>query len=478
MTHHIYNIKNVFASLLIAATLCSCSDFLNQESQDEVIVHSVSDFSELLLGSGYPKPIGSASLYAAMWVLDDDYQLSDNSMYDDEDYVGATGAFALYTWQPNMWQDANLSATYFTDPYSATYERIMGVNAVLDGIDDATGSAIERDQVKAEALALRGYYYYMLVNLFAEPYCVNSAALGVPLKLTANTETNGRPRATVRQVYDQILEDLTGAAELFSKYEKRRGSYRINLPAVEILLTRVYLQMERWEDVVDAATFAIETGGAVTNYSSFTTYGSIASYDFSEVEWLYGNGLRPCTLSGMVASAELVSLFANNDKRKTKWIQSGYNNVHKHRLYNNKRTPTNTIRTSEAYVARAEANARLGNLTDALEDYNYLSSKRIASYSYKTLDDIGEDNLLNEILNERRRELCFDEVRWFDLRRLGMPEITHRYKVRKSNEWQTFTLNERDPLYTLPLPNEAILQNNQLTQNSSALQPLRVPSAN
>ena len=35
-----------------------CSDFLNEESQDEVIVHTVKDYSELLLGAGYPEPYG------------------------------------------------------------------------------------------------------------------------------------------------------------------------------------------------------------------------------------------------------------------------------------------------------------------------------------------------------------------------------------------------------------------------------------
>lgn len=477
MKNIIYTIQNTALLLIAGAFFCACSDFLSQQSQDEVIVHSVNDYSELLLGNAYPKPQGSAALYSTLFLLDDDYKLNETSMSDDEDYSGATGAFAIYTWQPNMWQDANLSSTYYVNPYSATYERIMGVNAVLDGIEEATGSEEERDQVKAEALALRGYYYFMLVNIFSEPYSVNPQSPGVPLKLTANTEINGRPRGTVAQVYEQILNDFNTAATLFAKYEKRRGSYRINLPAMEVLLTRVYLQMERWQDVVDAANLAIETGGVVSNYSSFSTFASIATYDLTEVEWLYGNGLRPCTLPGMGASSELVSLYSVNDKRKVRWFQGTSYNVHKHRLYDNKRTPTNAIRISEAYIARAEANARLGNVDEALDDYNYLASMRISPYTPRTINGIGgEERLLPEILNERRRELCFDEVRWFDLRRLGMPSITHRYKARKSADWQTFVLAERDPLYTLPLPNEVMLQNSELKQNESAYRPQRVPS--
>lgn len=81
--------------------------------------------------------------------------------------------------------------------------------------------------------------------------------------------------------------------------------------------------------------------------------------------------------------------------------------------------------------------------------------------------------LLKEIREERRLELCFDEVRWFDLRRYGMPSISHLYKVRKSASWQTYTLNEKDPLYTLPLPSDVMNENSALQQNESAKEPLR-----
>ena len=169
--------------------------------------------------------------------------------------------------------------------------QFMGVNAVLDGIDEAIGEVEERDQVKAEALALRGYYYFMLVNLYGEPYNYNKQALGVPLKLTADMETNGTARSTVEEVYKQIVSDLKAASDLFEKYPKRRGSYRINLPTTNILLSRVYLHMELWDDAIAAATKAIENGGVLTNYVNLESSSTcISSYNYSEVEWVYGNG--------------------------------------------------------------------------------------------------------------------------------------------------------------------------------------------
>lgn len=455
----------------IAALLgcCACSDFLNEESADEVIVKTVSDYSELLLGSGYPSPTGK--LYNILYLLDDDYMLNERAMYNDEDYQSAISVFPFYTWQPDMWENQNVNKSYYDDSYSMTYERIVGVNAVLDGIDEAIGEEEEREQVKAEALALRGYYYFMLVNLYAKPYNVDKEGLGVPLKLTADIETTGQPRNSVAEVYRQITEDMESASALFEKYAKRRGSFRINLPSVNILLCRAYLQMEEWDKVIACATKAIESGNPLTNYTNLPAKnGTFSNYDYSEVEWLYGNGFTSCSLPGLKASDELLALYAQNgdDTRPALWFYNG--NVYKKRL-GSKRTPTNAIRMSEAYLSRAEAYAKKNDVQKAAADLNHLRMNRYRNYAGESFADATL--LMDEIRKERRLELCYDDVRWFDLRRYGMPSITHLYKVRQNAAWQRFTLQEKDPLYTLPIPNEVINENVALKQNESANQPAR-----
>lgn len=463
--------KSYIYALAALLAFSSCSDFLNETSQDEVIVKDASDFSELLLGSGYPSP--TSKLYTPLYLLDDDYMLNENAMSDDEDYTSALSAYPFHTWQSDMWQNTNVDQSYYGDMYAKTYELIMGVNAVLDGIDEANGETKSKDLVKAEALALRGYYYYMLVNIFGKPYNNDKTSLGVPLKLTANLETNGIARSTVEQVYQQILGDMNTSAALFAKYPKTRGDFRVNLPSVDILMTRAYLQMEDWDNVIKMASDAIENGNPLTNYVSLPAkYKSFSTYDYSEVEWLYGNGYSTCSLPGIRPSTDLWSQYADNDTRKKLWFYaSGKNlNVFKKRLLS-KRTPTNAIRMSEAWLARAEAYAMKGDLAKASADLNHLRENRYTDYS--PVDFSDQEELVAEIRKERRLELCYDEVRWFDLRRYGMPSIQHLYKARKSANWVTYTLNEKDPLYTLPIPNADIQQNGKLEQNESAKAPVR-----
>lgn len=460
-------------------TASSCSNFLDQESSDEVIVTTVADYSELLLGSGYPSP--TSSLYTLLYALDDDMGLVE-SQVSDYSATSVEGLFPFYTWQPNMWTNPASATGTYTDCYESTYERIKGVNAVLDGIDEAVGDQEELEQVKAEALALRGYYYYMLVNIFSEPYSYNKESAGVPLKLTANLETSGRPRGTVAEVYDQIISDLNESAALFAKYTKRRGTYRINRPAVEILLCRVYLQMEEWQKVVDAATEAIKEGGEISDYTTLSGSDCISKYDYTEVEWVFGNGNTPSRLTAMGVSADLGKLLTSNDKRTSFWFYysswTGSWTIYKHRMSypsGTARMPTNSVRMSEAWLSRAEAYAQLGQTASAQADLKELQTKR-----YTDLDAqesaTASLTLLEKIRQERRVELCFDEVRWFDLRRYGMPRIEHAYKATEGATMQTYVLQEKDPLYTIPIPADDVAANGNIQQNASASQPSRTPS--
>lgn len=68
---------------------------------------------------------------------------------------------------------------------------------------------------------------------------------------------------------------------------------------------------------------------------------------------------------------------------------------------------------------RAEAYAQILKLTEALSDLNKLRRNRIVDY--EDVNILDQALLIDEIRLERRRELCFDEHRWFDLRRYGMP---------------------------------------------------------
>ena len=466
----------LFILILVASLgMSGCSNFLKESSQDEVIPETVYDYSELILNY-----MGYSNIWQMLFVLSDETQLRSDVFDYGDDYSYSMEVEGVFTWQPDMWE----TETRINSAYADTYSFIMGVNAILDGIDEARGDQETRDRVKAEALGLRGFYYFFLVNLFGEPYNYNKEAIGVPLKLTAGLVENGMKRNTVEEVYKQIVEDLETSSELFNQLPKTRGDYRINSTTVDIILSRVYLFMERYDDAITAANRAIASAEGLTDYTKlaedaeFTMY----SYDNSEVEWVYGDAGEVYDGSILAPSSSLMECFTGkSDRRELFWF-SGYDweteeMVYDETIYkisNYGTTPTNTIRISEAYLNRAEAYV-LSEQADknalALADLNELRRNRIVDYEDVNITD--EAQLLDEIRTERYAELSFEGHRWFDLRRYGMPSIKHDYKQYGKDAWMTYTLKEKDPLYTLPIPSTAIKNNIQLEQNASAYEPKR-----
>ena len=196
------------------------------------------------------------------------------------------------------------------------------------------------------------------------------------------------------------------------------------------------------------------------------------------------------------ASSDLVSLYLDNDLRKTKSLvsevyldQSTYKGVatgaylpfgkfaiSKSRydvpsvvMTSGQGYFAHAFRLSEAYLNLAEASVLRededGTIT-ALKALNDLREKRFENYA--PLSGLTGDALLAKVREERRMELCFEGFRWFDLRRYGMPSITHDWKVSNGNggkDMTRYVLQEKDPFYTLPIPEYIMEMNRALTQN-------------
>lgn len=465
----------------------ACSDFLKEESQSEVIPETASDFSELLLGTGYPTTSAKGGPnFSFVAMMDDDcsfflnYINWDGSLDYFVESSTAVTDFPIYTWQPSLADYdgyGNVINEYPSSTvYAQFYERILGCNAVLDYIDEAVGSQEEIDRVKAEALAVRALLYFQLVNIYGEPYNYNKEALGVPARLTADLSDDPMARATVQYIYEEIIvKDLMEAARLMDPLEIIRENYRVNQPAIHILLSRVYLYMERYQECIQEVENAIKQGAVLLDMvnslgtiGSGTTYHPI-SYDNPEVEWLFG----ACVIPGAnydafnpATSDEFQALWdKENDKRYLAFdLKTNSSNM----VYIDKPTSNydlgQSVRTAEAYLNRMEAYALSGEEQLALSELNAFRKKRIVGYSDQNYS--GEE-LLAQIRLERRKELCYEGHRWFDLRRYGMPEIKHQYKYEKGGALYEFVLKEKDPMYTVPFPNSLFEKNSLLIQNDS-----------
>lgn len=130
----------------------------------------------------------------------------------------------------------NASEPMVRSIYSGLFLGVTRSNLLIENVDNNPKIDVNlRNKLKGEALFLRAQYNFMLVQMFG----------GVPLMVkNANSpETVHVPRASVQEMYDQIIEDLLIAEEYVSDIKTLGYGGRVNKSAVRGYLARVYLHM-------------------------------------------------------------------------------------------------------------------------------------------------------------------------------------------------------------------------------------------
>ena len=486
-----------------ALALSGCNDFLEPSSSDEYVPENATSLDEMLVGEAYTDPQANEHLFFFHNALDDDITMArENVGFNPTQPLQESVYYSVYTLQPDIF--TRMEEAYMYDwMWNAYYSKILGANAALDYVDEVTDTEEMKDYVRAQALGLRAFYYFNLVNLFGAPFTADANAPGVPLKLSSHLSTSPMPRATVGEVYRQILADFTTSADLFRRLPANRQyseNYRINLPTVLMLKARACLFMEDWGQ-------AIACADSVLDFPQFelydlTTFVPTAStpkphysdYDNGESMWHYGCTTDLCQFASVTgypaenmsntrymfnASDELLATYEEGDLRKDLYIFDEYyrttqlpNKKAMGKLLCNESQQVLSgtgfalsVRLSEAYLTLAEAHAELGHTAEALECLNRLRAKRIANC--RPLVGLEGEELVRFVHNERRREFCFEGMRWFDLRRWGMEGFTKQWRTY-DNEAVNYVIRDNDPAFTLPIPQEMIDRNPALSQNPLA----------
>lgn len=212
--------------LLASMTLNSCQDFLETTPTDFLAPETYYETEAQLnfarasvyhtLGAG--QLYGSYANYLLGWMADEGYM--------NRSTLNSAPVYYAYT----------SSETYSSAYWTNLYNGINRANVLLANLDKNPGIDQQyRDQIRGEVLFLRGYYYFLLVQYYG----------GVPLKLspTNSVAEVDIPRASIREVYDQILQDMTAAEALVPGIRELGFGGRVSKSAVRGILARVNLHM-------------------------------------------------------------------------------------------------------------------------------------------------------------------------------------------------------------------------------------------
>ncbi len=352
----------------------------------------------------------------------------------------------------------NASYAYTGYPFRLYYRCIGNANGLIDNIDNAVGPDNDKKRLKAEALTMRAWAYFNLVQIYAKRYdatSVPNTQLGVSMPLTA-LETQ-LPRSTVEEVYTQINKDLADAIAAFATASSPpsgpQSKSHLTARAAWAIRAKVALVMQDWVKAAEYAKQVVDMGGS--SLMSNAQYQA-GFNDLSNPEWIWGayvqddQGDTFGSYFGQISwdgnttyirgtpkriNSALYAQITATDVRKKMWEPSpnstnfplpASNYSHSpymSRKFKIRNLPTigdvPYIRLAEMYLIMAEAYARTpGKEAEARQALFTLAKNRDASYVLST--NTGQA-LIDEILFHRRVEFWAEGLRFFDLKRLNLP---------------------------------------------------------
>ena len=463
--------------------LTSCDSYIDITPKGAVTVDSARQYYELIVNP--MRCYNPASYY---YLTDDAWAKESNILgYESTSFHGINFTF-------NEQADRTLLAD--NNLYENMYAYILRMNLIIDNIDEADGSQGLKALAKAEARTFRAFDHFLAVNTFAKAYDPATAGNDGGVCILYHYDLESTPRkATVAQVYDFIIRELEESVGLLQ--EKPENIYHPNRAYGYGLLSQVYLFHRDWDKARQAAEASLKLNSALVDYNVIKAAGGVArckdynrennpevlSYMWMGSGWtteeaaLYYYGL---------ISPELKQLFEPDDLRYSlflrdtgtsivNWFDTGSGAAIWTPASTSERFTYMTVglRTAEVYLIAAEANARLGNLDAAADYVNRLRAKRFSAPQLLS-SSTPQQEMVQTIIQERRKELLFGFHRFFDLKRLNTePEyrktVTRTFPVVNVSETypqQTYTLRPDSRLYIIPFPRSARDKNPNLTLNT------------
>jgi hypothetical protein len=456
----------IFSSWQIS---CKKSGFLDAKPDHKLLeIETLDDLQGILdntyiINGAAPSKLSSADGVDPQLTL---YASDDIYIQDIWFSIFSTSYLNAYIWNDAIEDLESVFSFNWTYPYRA----ISYANLVLDKLEDLKVGSKNIDSarnIKGGALFTRAKFYYELMQIYAPHY--NSATrdkdLGVPLRLTSDiNEKIFRP--TIEKVYNTIIDDLKLASSLLPDIPVFKT--RPSKAATYGLLARLYQTIGQHNNALLYSDSCLRINNKLVNYNTIIDNTTYPFNRFSD-EVIYHSIMLSHVLQAQFSNVDslLYDLYDVNDLRKKLFFIDGStfgnSKISFRGSYDGSHALFAGISTDEILLIRAESNARLGHVENAMNDLNRLLKNRFVTNTFAYLTASTPKEALRIIVDERRKELLFRGLRWSDLRRLNAEgaSITLKRKVNGI----IYELKPDDLRYTYLIPQEIMGFNPEMKQN-------------
>ncbi|ALL05757.1 hypothetical protein AQ505_09790 [Pedobacter sp. PACM 27299] len=453
--------KNILRSavsiwFIFTLSVVSCKkDFLNKKPSTGIVQPVTLDDMVGIMDNGlffFCSP--SLSIASS-----DEYQYKDYNTYKAlPDEVGRN----TYIWALDLYG----SQSDMRD-WSAPYEAIFYANSAIVGLEK-----IPLNQSNAELYKFtkgwahfnRAYSFYALASNFCKSYDSRTASsdLGLPLKISPDIDVIMQ-RSTIKETYEQILQDLSIASELLEgKRLPTEKKNRPSLTAVYAFQARMYLNMREYGKAELAADNCLNLYPNLIDYNSVKLPSATPFLNTND-EVIYA-GSTVGSVVGIITTVRnvysiidksLLDLYEPDDLRFKTYFLSVSGGYVMNRSYNGAGTYSfSGLATDEIYLIKAECAARRGNFNESMTILNKLLTNRFPPSKFIPKQATNAKQALDIVLSERRKELVWRGSRWEDLKRLNK-EGANITLTRLVNG-VTYSLLPNDPKYVFPIPSGEI----------------------
>jgi len=479
------NIVKLLFALLLSVSFYACKkDFLDLKPMNDSIKIDNSGDS-VYYKSASEAEAALAGVYADLRneYFELDYFVNGDAQSDDA-YAGADNQS---NFQIDGYRNDALNANISRD-WAYLYSTIGKANLVINNVGDVSDpnlSPSRKKEIIGEASFLRAFMYFQLVQQWGD----------VPLQLKDIKTFDITilpdlfpPRAAMAAIYTQIIADLETARANVRTEATDKGY--VTTGVVNSILAKVYATIEPhdWTKVLNYCNDVIAGGYSLLpeydqlwdnahenssesifeiNYAGTASDANWGASMFRGLDWkkfnIPSNDLvKAFDDEGDVIrkNSSVIFLDVTTHWSDQHWPQTNYPFINKYRDFTSP-SPQNYIfiRLADILLLKAEALNENGDVAGAAALVNQIRTR----VSLPNTSADTQEAMRLAIEKERRLELAFEGIRWFDLKRTGraiqvMNSVTEFGGVNMS-----YNLTQDKLLW--PIPQSELDMNSKLTQN-------------
>ncbi len=354
-------------------------------------------------------------------------------------------------------------------PWEAMYAVIASANIIIQqDMAKISGDLQKLNQIAGQAYIVRAMAHFDLLRLYGQQHA--NGNLGIPYIKSYRGEDLIPHRNTVEENKKAIFEDIETGLGLLSETNNPKTKHYISTSAGYALKARIALYFKEWEmaklaaqTVVNSGKFQIvDSANYVNSWKTNNAVNSIFELAFSTSD---NNGINSLqyiyrgTFYGDIEVLDnLLTIFDDSDIRKSP-AMIGYETIKgKQLLRNFGKYPSADLsdnivlmRFEEVVLILAEAKIELLE-PDALEVLNRVPAKRGAAFYTEATKE--------NVLLERRKELCFEGFRFDDLARTGsdIPLVDQFRQTHGGPKYGSYK-------FAFPIPTKEMNANSNMVQN-------------